>query len=123
LGDHRGVGREVESVTQRRIRSGGCGRFGGLGGRRFLPRGDLRHEEEHLLDVFTAGVAEGLAGVIGEEIPGFVGFAGAGVGAICTTFSTPGTCMAALESTDTTLPPTTGERAITAYFMPSKSTS
>ena len=34
------------------------------------------------------------------------------------TFSTPETFIASVESNDTTLPPVTGGRAITAYFMP-----
>src|ERR1700722_12435502 len=45
-------------------------------------------------------------------------FAGAGVPSIVTTFSTPGTFMAAEASKETTLPPNTGGRATTAYFMP-----
>ena len=48
---------------------------------------------------------------------------GAGVASSVTIFSTPGTFMAALESTDATLPPTTGGRAITANFMPGSITS
>jgi len=35
-----------------------------------------------------------------------------------TIFSTPGTFMAALLSSEATLPPTTGGRATTANFMP-----
>ena len=49
--------------------------------------------------------------------------AGAGVPASFTIFSTPGTFMASVESNDTTLPPTTGGRAMTAYFMPGSMTS
>jgi hypothetical protein len=45
-------------------------------------------------------------------------FGRAGVPSIVTTFSTPGTFMAASASNDTTLPPNTGGRATTAYFMP-----
>ncbi len=35
-----------------------------------------------------------------------------------TTFSTPGTFIAALASCEASLPPNTGGRAMTAYFMP-----
>ena len=35
-----------------------------------------------------------------------------------TTFSTPGTFSASVASNETSLPPTTGGRAITANFMP-----
>ena len=44
--------------------------------------------------------------------PSGANFAGAGVPSSFTTFSTPGTFMAALASSDATLPPTTGGRAI-----------
>jgi hypothetical protein len=44
--------------------------------------------------------------------------AGAGLPSIVTTFSTPGTSIAASALNDTTLPPNTGGRATTAYFMP-----
>ena len=51
--------------------------------------------------------------------PSGLNFAGAGVPSIFTTFSTPGTFIASAASYDATLPPTTGGRATTAYFMPS----
>ena len=55
--------------------------------------------------------------------PSGANLAGAGVGASCTIFSTPGTFMAALESSEATLPPTTGGLATTANFMPGSTTS
>jgi hypothetical protein len=39
------------------------------------------------------------------------------------TFSTPETFIAAAPSNDATLPPVTGGRAMTAYFMPGRRTS
>src|SRR5260370_31433087 len=39
------------------------------------------------------------------------------------TFSTPETFMASAASKDTSLPPVTGGRAMTAYFMPGRRTS
>ena len=45
-----------------------------------------------------------------------------GQGQPCTsiTFSTPGTFIASFASNETSLPPTTGGLAMTAYFMPGK---
>ena len=45
-------------------------------------------------------------------------FEGQGQPCTSTTFSTPGTFSASLASNETSLPPTTGGRAITANFMP-----
>ena len=39
------------------------------------------------------------------------------------TFSTPETFIASVASNDTTLPPVTGGRAMTAYFMPGRRAS
>ena len=50
-------------------------------------------------------------------------FAGGMLPSISTTFSTPGIASAAELSRDLTLPPTTGGRAITAYFCPGSLTS
>ena len=50
--------------------------------------------------------------------PSGANFAGGMLLGISITFSTPGTASAAALSTDLTLPPTTGGRAITAYFCP-----
>ncbi len=48
-----------------------------------------------------------------------------GHGQPCTsiTFSTPETFMASVASNETSLPPVTGGRAITAYFIPGKRVS
>jgi hypothetical protein len=51
--------------------------------------------------------------------PSGMNLAGMAVPAMGTTFTTPGTAMAADSSHFTALPPSTAGRATTAYFMPS----
>jgi hypothetical protein len=55
--------------------------------------------------------------------PSGMNLAGAGVAAISTIFSTPGTFIAAALSTLLSFPPNTGGRAITAYLRPGSFTS
>ena len=55
--------------------------------------------------------------------PSGANFAGGMLPGSSTTCSTPGMASAAELSTDLTLPPTTGGRAITAYFCPGRLTS
>ena len=50
--------------------------------------------------------------------PSGANLAGIGVGSILTTFTTPGTFIAAASSYDTALPSTTGGRSITANSIP-----
>ena len=52
--------------------------------------------------------------------PSGANLAGGMLPSIWMTFTTPGTATAAELSTDLTLPPTTGGRAITAYFCPGR---
>ena len=71
--------------------------------------------------IFSASrplIAEPVLRAITATPPSGWNFDGHGQPCTSITFSTPGTFSASVASNETSLPPTTGGRAITAYFIP-----